>query len=327
MKNKLLIICGPTATGKTSLGVKLAKKFNGEIVSADSRQVYKGMDIATGKDLPKKANFKKLNSELGLRDYRYDIGYYLFDQIPVWLLDAAKPDQLFTVADYFYLVWAIIKDIWRRKKLPIIVGGTGFYLKAATEGLDTMGIAPDWLLRKELQNFTVFQLQEFLNKVDREKLKKMNQSDRVNPRRLIRALEIALHRKRKSKKKNDYKIPDFDAFWVGLGLSFPQLYKRIDERIELQFKQGTKKEVEKLVSEGYSWELPSMTAMGYGEWRDFFEGKKGEEEIIERWKYNEHGYARRQVMWFKKMPQIKWFDIQNKDWELEVEKFVKDWYS
>lgn len=328
MRNKILIICGPTATGKTSLGIKLAKKFNGEIISADSRQVYKGMDISTGKDLPKNPSFTKMNTELGLRDYKFDVGYYVFENVPVWLLDLAKPNQKFTVADYYDLAWKIIKKTWQKGKLPIFVGGTGFYLKAVTEGIDTLGIEPDWLLRKELQDFTVEEMQKMLKKVSLEKFKQMNSSDRQNPRRLMRALEVSLHYKRnKGESLPKIERPAVNKLTIGLKLASEELYKRIDKRINFQIKEGAIKELEELVKQGYDWNLPSMTAMGYGEWKNFYEGKKSEEETIKVWKFDEHGYARRQMIWFKKMAEAEWIDIGEKDWELKVEKKVNDWYS
>ncbi|NCS99922.1 tRNA (adenosine(37)-N6)-dimethylallyltransferase MiaA, partial [Candidatus Parcubacteria bacterium] len=133
---KLLIICGPTATGKTRLGIELAKKFNGEIVSADSKQVYRGMDVGTGKDLP-------VSSKLQLSAQSFQLGYYEIKRVKVWLLDIVEPDYKFNVADYKKCADAIVEDIWKRKKLPIVVGGTGFYIKAIVDGIETMGVLPD----------------------------------------------------------------------------------------------------------------------------------------------------------------------------------------
>ena len=128
---KVLIICGPTGVGKTSLGIRLAKKYNGEIVSADSRQVYKGMDIGTGKDLNQ---FSIFNFQFSIKD-KYKIGYYEISGIKVWLYDVVDPDYKFNVADYLRCVESVIKDIWKRKKLPILAGGTGFYIKALVDGV------------------------------------------------------------------------------------------------------------------------------------------------------------------------------------------------
>lgn len=326
MRKKLLIICGPTAVGKTSLGIKLSKKCGGEIISADSRQFYKQMDIATGKDLPENSKFRIMSQEVNAEGKGFDIGYYLFDRIPIWLLDIVEPDRKFTVADFYKLAWEAIRDIWERGKLPILVGGTGFYIEALIKGLETMGIGPDWLLRKELQALPVSELQGLLKKVDAQRLKRMNDSDKKNPRRLIRAIEVGLHQKRNGKKESLCLIPKMDILNIGLKEALKDIYKKIDKRVEQQVKEGAKKEVQDLVKKGYSWDLPSMTAMGYREWRDFMEGKITEEKVIEKWKYNEHGYARRQMTWFRKMSGIKWFDIAKESWQIEVEKLVKAWY-
>src|SRR3989338_4426614 len=151
--NKLLIICGPTAIGKTELGIFLSRKFNGEIVSADSRQVYKGMDIITGKDLPVNSKFEIAqwapNSKLRVENQKLSVGYRLKDDIPIWLVDIVTPDYIFNVGEYALLVQKIIIDIWSRGKLPVVVGGTGFYIRAIIERIDTVIIPPDKSLRRD----------------------------------------------------------------------------------------------------------------------------------------------------------------------------------
>jgi tRNA dimethylallyltransferase len=320
--NKLLVICGPTATGKTGLGIKLAKKYNGELVSADSRQVYQGMDIITGKDRPKETR--------------------------IWLYDVAEPNQKFSVADYYDLAWKAINDIWKRGKLPILVGGTGFYLKAVLEGIGTMGIGPDWKLRSKLSNYQINELQIYLKKMDRKRWERMNESDRKNPRRLIRAIEIAMQVKSSHSKgiptgklkvqSDNSKFKSFDKLLIGLTAPLGVLYKRIDERVEERVKMGAEKELKRLIEKGYHWDNSVLgTTIGYQEWRDFFEGKASKEEVIQRWKYDEHKLARRQMTWFKKVlrhpstplrvkAQGKWFEIDKEGWQEEVEKLVGSWY-
>ncbi len=307
MKKKLLIICGPTATGKTKLGVDLAKKFDGEIVSADSRQVYRGMDIITGKDKP--------------------------EGIKIWLYDAAGPDQRFSVADYYELALKVVEDIWGRGKLPIVVGGTGFYIKALMEGIETMGIGPDWDLRSKLSNCQINELQIYLKKMDCERWEKMNESDRQNPRRLIRAIEIAQNSKSQtliSKQITNSKLqrPNVDYLTIGLTAPYKFLYERIDQRVDERVKMGAVEEIKKLLSEGYGWDNSVLgQTIGYQEWRDCFEGKANKEEAIQRWKFDEHGYSRRQMTWFKKIRDIHWSDVTKDDWREEVEKRIKAWYS
>lgn len=322
MKNKkILVICGPTATGKTSLGISLAQKLKGEIVSADSRQVYQGMNIATGKDLPEGSAF---NLKFSTEDKK--VGYYLFENIPVWLLDIIRPDVKFSVADYYELAWRVIDDIWKQGNLPIIVGGTGFYIKALLGGLDTMGIAPDWILREELKDSGAPQLRGLLLKISPERIKKMNDSDQQNPRRLMRAIEVELNQKRNGKIHTGLR-KEFEVLSLGLTDRLLNLYGKIDRRIEKQIKDGAEEEVKDLIKDEYSWDLPSMTAMGYREWREYFSGKKSRPETIKVWKYNEHGYARKQMTWFRKIRNVNWFDIGDPGWQERVEKLVQDWYS
>lgn len=345
--NKILVICGPTAAGKTALGTRLAKKFNGEILSADSRQVYTGMDIATGKDLPSNAKVKvkseklqiKIKSEQILKPYR-------FEGIPVWMLNVVRPNQEFSVAQYVELAEKVIKKILGRKKLPIIVGGTGFYIKALTGGLETLGIPPDWNLRKKLVDKKTDELFEMLARIDGEKVASLNTSDRKNPRRLIRAIEIALKNQKSPLRqgfKGQAKINPFDKLrvdteqgqsiknisdilFIGLTAPYNVLYKKVDERIGNQVEEGIK-EIRRLLGLGYGWDLPAMTAMGYGILRPYIEGREEKTQVVQQWKYKEHAYVRRQMTWFKKDQRINWFDITEKSWREKVEQLAKNWYN
>lgn len=319
--NKLLIICGPTATGKTALGIKIAKEFNGEIISADSRQTYKGMDIITGKDIEKsKVKSQKLK-------VKYEI-----KGVPIWGLDLVEPDEKFSVAHWVKFAKLVIKDIWRRKKLPIIVGGTGFWIKALTYGIESLGIEPDWELRKKLSKLSIEELQDYLRKTCLERMREMNDSDKNNPRRLIRAIEISIAASNKSQatRKKTCNLKPVTCSFLIIGLktkNYKSLYKRIDQRVEERVKQGAQREIEKLLKK-HSWENSALgTTIGYRQWRDFFESKKNLDEIVKRWKFSEHAYARRQMTWFKKEKKIKWFDIDKKNWQEKVVKEVKEWYS
>ena len=301
--NSLLIICGPTATGKTELAIKIAKKFNGELINADSRQVYKGMDIGTGKDLPSDAKFTKAPTA----DKRnFDIGYYLINKIPLWLLDIVSPDYNFNVADYQKLAWVVIKDIWQRKKLPILVGGTGLYIKALIDGIGTINIPLNQKLRNKLVKLSLEKLQKEIQNVNLEKWNQMNNSDKQNPRRLIRAIEIA---KQKKPSKLTLFDKNFNSLFIGLSAPNKILYERIDQRVEDRINSGMEKEIRTLLSLGYDWNFPSMSGIGYRLWRDYFNKKKTLKEIIQRWKFDEHSYSRRQQTWFKKDKRIKWFFI------------------
>jgi len=345
-RKKLLIICGPTATGKTALGINLAKKFGGEIVSADSRQVYKGMDIGTGKDIENeklKIKSEKLQSKIKKEiNERFNIGVYEIGNIPVWLLDIVSPDYRFSVADYVECANLVIKDIWKRKKLPILVGGTGFYIKAVIDGIETLGVKPDWELRKQLSKLAIEQLRKRLKDLDPERSRRMNESDRSNPRRLIRAIEIARSETSTPNVLMYRYIKTSDILLIGLKIPYKFLYQRIDKRVEERIKSGVEKEIRKLLNKGYNFENSVLrTTIGYQEWEPYYpnlkckiENLKLKEEIIKRWKFDEHGYARRQMTWFRKaLRQAQgekrrgyWFDIMDCDYQLKIEKLVKDWY-
>lgn len=307
-KKKLLIICGPTVTGKTELAIKLAKRFKGEIVSADSRQVYQGMDIGTGKDIDK----------------------FSIKKVPVWLLDVVRPDQEFSVAHFQKIASKLVKDIWQRNKLPIVAGGTGLYIKSLIEQIDTINIPPNKKLRIDLQDKTIRQLQERLKRLDLQGWRKMNNSDRQNPRRLIRAIEIGLvspkSKARNQKHKTKFKMDDLLV--IGLRTrDLKSLYERIDKRVEKRIKDGAEKEVNNLVKK-YSWGKSVLgTTIGYKEWRDYFEGKIDLTELIQSWKFAEHAYARRQLTWFNKQSDIFWLDIGGKDFDKETVGVVQRWYG
>jgi tRNA dimethylallyltransferase len=341
--NKLLVICGPTATGKTDLGIYLAKKFEGEIASADSRQVYKGMDIGTGKDLPVDSKYQvsrlpspggeAAGGQASIKYQKINLGYYLFNGVRAWLLDVVEPNQEFSVAHYVELAQKVMEDIWRRGKLPIVVGGTGFYIKGLIDGIETLGAEPDWELRIRLKDLPAQKLFDFLARLDATKAASMNVSDRQNPRRLIRAIEIA-SKNQKPKTKNLKPClagrrakTSANALFIGFKAPFKKLYQRIDKRVEERVRKGAEKEVKVLIKKGYSWDLPAMSAMGYREWQPYFEGKATKEEIIQKWKFAEHAYARRQLTWFRRDPRIRWFDISERSWKKGVEGLVKSWYN
>lgn len=266
--NKLLVICGPTATGKTALAAKLAQKFNGELVSADSRQIYRGMDICTGKDRP---------------------------DVPIWLYDVVAPDEEFSVHYWVRLASAAIVDIAKRNKLPIVVGGTGLYIHALLHPFDTIDIPPDKALRKKLQTLSIGDLQKMVKRSD------MNDSDWHNPRRLIRKIEIARSQPKSLQRES---LKAFDYLMIGLTAPLPTLYKRIDERFEQRLRQGMKEEIEILLKK-YGRGFPSMSAIGL----------------------NEHGYARRQLTWFKKQKGIQWFDVTDRQMPDKVVARVGAWYT
>ena len=297
---KILVVCGPTATGKTSLAVSLAEKFNGEIISADSRQVYQGLDIGTGKDKEKIS-------------------------VPVWLLDVISPKFQFSVFDWFKLAEKKITDIWKRGKLPIVVGGTGLYIKALVDGIGTLDISPDKRLRMELNKLGVKELQLRLKNLSPDVFNNLNHSDKNNPRRLIRKIEIVLS----GDKKDFANKGGVKADFLMVGLTAPRdvLYQRIDHRVKQRIESGLVDEIKGLLDRGIAWDNPGMNTLAYKEFKPFFEGKLSLEDAIERWKFNEHAYARRQLTWFKRDKRIRWFNLTGNALKRRVTRFVEKWYS
>lgn len=328
MKKKVLVVCGQTATGKTSLSIKLAKKFNGEIVTADSRQIYIGMDIITGKDIPDNSKFIIQNKKFGLKTNDYFVGYGYINNIPVWLVNICFPDRKFSVSHYHKYSSLAIKDIQQRNKLPIIVGGTGFYIKSLFEPIKTMGIKPDWQLRNYLQDYPIKKLQAELKRLDINRLKQMNESDSNNARRLIRAIEVASQNQKINSnfKKIKTKKETLEYLIIGLKAKKVCLYKKIDNRIEKRIKQGAEKEIAGLIAKYSKKNSILQNTIGYKQWLDFFAGKISKKEVLAKWRLAEYAYARRQLTWFKKQKNIFWVDINRSKWFDHVVKKVEEWY-
>ncbi len=282
---KLLVICGPTATGKTKLAFNLAKKFNGELISADSRMVYKHMDIGTGKDLNK---------------YEKILGY-----------DLVGPDEEFSVSNYLSFANQAIRKIYEQKKLPILVGGTGFYIKAVVDNPERINIPRNLNLRKKLSQKTARELFAILVKTNPVEALKLNSSDNKNPRRLIRLLEVLDYGK--TAHDGQKKINFDNVLWIGITCPLDILKERIEKRVDERVNASFEKEIEFLKRKGFWDKIPSKT-LGYKNWPN-----------IEKWKLEEFKYAKRQITWFKKEKRITWFDITKKGFEKDVENLVQKW--
>lgn len=319
MKNKLLIICGPTATGKTALGIEMAKKFNGDIISADSRQVYRGMDIGTGKDLEKDSKYAVVSNRLGF----YEIG-----GVRIFGYDLVDPTEEFSISQYLVFAEKAKKEILDSNKTPIIVGGTGFYIKALTDGVSTIDVPRNEELRTQLNNKSVAVLYESLSVIDPIKAASMNSSDNKNPRRLIRAIEIAQytidHPVKLDKSKIEIKN---DILFIGLKAPKEIVGEYIEKRIDKRVTDGIKEEIQKLLSSGVGWHNQSMYSLGYRQYRDYFEGDVDEKNVIEEWLKEERKYAARQMVWFKKENRINWFDVTEPGYQKKVENMIEKWHN
>lgn len=310
---KLLAILGPTATGKTDLALNLAEKFNGELVSCDSRQVYKDLDIGTGKYPSKKYKIEKRN------------GFWEIGSNRVWMYDVVNLKKQYTVANYVRDANKIIEDIYKRDKLPIIIGGTGFYFKALLKGLPNLSIPIDIKLRKKLQKLSKDELQKKLQEISAERWKALNQSDRQNPRRLVRAIELSLVKPKIQKKLDKQKT---NALKIGLTARRNILYKKADEGVIKRINSGMVEEARKLQSMGLGLQRMRRLGLEYGILADFLEDKiKTKEDLIKIMQGEIHGFIRRQLTWFKRDIEINWFDINMSDYQARIEKLILDWYN
>ncbi|MFA6446138.1 MAG: tRNA (adenosine(37)-N6)-dimethylallyltransferase MiaA [Candidatus Paceibacterota bacterium] len=278
MKPKILVIIGPTAVGKSDLAVELAKKFNGEIISADSRQVYRGMDIGSGKITK--------NEMKG---------------IPHHLLNVANPKQTYTVAKYQNDAMRAVKDIISRGKLPIVCGGTGFYIQALVDGIILPDVPPNAKLRKTLEKKSVVELYKILQKLDPIRAKNI---DKANPRRLVRAIEIAKALGTIPPISKDNSL--FNPLFIGLTLPKEKLQKNIEKRYDKRIKKGMAQEVKRLHSSGLSWKRLESFGLEYRVIAQFLQDKISKDEMRQRIITESMQYAKRQMQWWKKDQRIKW---------------------
>ena len=326
--NKIVVILGPTASGKTSLSIKLAKKFNGEVVSADSRQVYKGMDIGTGKVTKKE-----------------------MASIPHYLLDVASPNARFTVAQFQKLAKKALKKIHKKGKLPFLVGGTGFYIQAVVDNLSLPKVKPDWKLRKNLEKLSNEELFKKLKKLDPKRAKSI---DRHNPRRLIRAIEIIL-KTGKPVPSLEHQTPDvccsrhrvsdgFDILIIGVKKSPKELKELIKKRLLKRLRNNPPatlckracsrsdaggemvNEVKKLHKKGVSWKRLEEFGLEYRYIALYLQNKLTYDEMAEKLEKEIWHYAKRQITWFKKDKRIKWVGSYKETAQI-IDKFINRLYD
>lgn len=312
---KLLVILGPTATGKTNLALILAKKFNGEIVSCDSRQVYKNLNIGSGK-------------HIGEEDVEKHNGYWVISKIPVWMFDVAEINTQYTVSDYVSKARSVISQITKKGKLPIIVGGSGLYLKALLEGLPNLSVPIDQDLRESLLGMTLDKLQGKLKNLSAKKWEEMNDSDRKNPRRLLRYIELIYMSPYKDTrlKVKGLKL-EYEILKIGLTAPRDILYKKVDLNILKRLDNGMLEEVKGLLDKSVPPSRLESLGLEYKVLTEFILEKfKGKKDLVRILQGKIHGYVRRQQTWFKKEKDIFWFDITDQFFLGKVEKKVSKWY-
>jgi tRNA dimethylallyltransferase len=308
MFNKLLVISGPTATGKTDLAVKIAKKYNGELVSGDSCQIYKGMDIGTGKDQP--------------------------EETPIHLINLVTPDQKISVADFQRIGFQTIKEIQSRGKLPILVGCSGFYIDSLINpNYTTFSVKPHKIWRFISKLCSVKTLQKIYKFFDKNSFLKLNHSDVNNHYRLTRKIEIKLFQSKLPTLSREGLGKGFDLLHLSLTAPMDFLYQRIDARVQKRIDIGFLDEIEKLLQK-YKWTNPGMQIAAYQCLRPYFENNVETHDrtsllkrCLQSWSYAEHSDARRQSCWFKTKSNAIYFDITQKSFESKIFKLIAKWYT
>ncbi|MBT3865256.1 tRNA (adenosine(37)-N6)-dimethylallyltransferase MiaA [Candidatus Peregrinibacteria bacterium] len=287
-KTPLIVLLGPTASGKTSLSLKIAKEINGEIISTDSRQIYKGLEI--GSDI------------LAPEDQ---------EGIPHHMMAISTPDKEISLAEYKDLAIAQIEEIYKRKHVPMLVGGTGLYISSIIEGYDVPKVPADKAFRAKIQEEADEQgtlyIHKRLAKIDPEAAKKIHPN---NLRYVIRALEINLKtgKNKADQKSSTATTPPFDTFMIGIDWPREELYDRVDQRVEIQLKRGLVEEAKKLLEQNYDEELPAMSSLGAKEFFPFLSGEATLEECVAQLKQNTRNYAKRQMTWFRKYKDVHWLN-------------------
>ena len=287
--NRLLAIVGPTGVGKSNLALRLAQTFDGEIVSADSRQIYRYMDIGTAKPSPE---------ERALVTHH--------------LIDIASPDEDFSLAQYQRLAYRAIEDIQRRNKLALVVGGSGQYVWSVLEGWGIPQVAPDPEFRHSLEEKAASggedELYEELTSVDPVAAQRI---DPRNVRRTIRALEVYSETETPFSRLQRKEAPPFNTLIIGLTADREELYRRIDLRVDEMIERGLVDEVKRLVNRGFNFNLTAMSGIGYKQIGMFLRGELILAGAIQQIKFETHRLVRQQYTWFRLQDdRIKWFDIQ-----------------
>lgn len=329
-KAKLIVVLGPTACGKTKLAAELAAKFNGEIVSADSRQVYRGMDIGTGKDLDDyivrsiKSKVHKVESQ---KEIATPPGAARSDKnvrVPYHLIDVVSPQTVFHAAKYQKMAYSAIDDILNREKTPFLVGGTGLYIDAVVKGYCFLKNqenkkTKNQVIRKRLDKLSLDQLLVRLKKIDPATYKIIDQKNR---RRVQRALEIYEETGQPKSARKPNQKPPYEILFLGVNYPLAEIYRRIDDRLEKRIKEGMIDEVKRLKKQGVSWKRLESFGLEYRRTAQYLHQKISRAELIDYLKNDIHHFAKRQMTWFRRNKNVIWLKHE-KEAENLVKKFLR----
>jgi tRNA dimethylallyltransferase len=310
----LIVILGPTASGKTEVGLRLAKKYDGEIVNADSRQIYEDMLIGTGSPVETK-NEKRKTKNCNLKCKNNFLKPAIINNIPHHFFHFIEPNHKFSVAEYKSLAVDIIHDIHKRNKIPILVGGTGLYISAIVDNLKIPKAAPNNKIRNKLEKHTNKYLFGKLQKIDPKSAGIIGEN---NKRKLIRALEVFEITGKPFSAQQIKGEPLFNTLQIGIKTDREKLYKNIDKRVDEMMKIGLVEETKKLRKK-HSFDLSAMSGIGYFEIEQYLKKIISLDEAIQKMKYRTHHYARRQMTWFKRDERIRWVGSYR-----ETEKLIRE---
>jgi tRNA dimethylallyltransferase len=301
----LLAIVGPTASGKTGLALDLAQRFGGEIISADSRQIYRLMDIGTAKPSPEERA-----------------------RVPHHVLDVVWPDEPYTLAQYQADANRAIARVWARGKLPLLVGGTGLYVRAVVDGLAIPAVPPQPALRAQLEAEAAERgpaaLHARLATLDPAAAASIDPS---NVRRLVRAIEVCMATGRPISEQQGARPTPYRTLLLGLNTERARLYAWADQRVDGMLAAGLTAEVEGLVARGYAWDLPAMSSLGYREVGTYLRGEMTLDQATARMKLATHAYIRRQLTWFRPDERICWLDAGEAALPEQAGHLVMDWQA
>lgn len=297
---KVIVIVGPTGVGKSKLAVSLAKKWNGEVISGDSMQVYKEMSIGTAKITEEE-----------------------MQGVPHYLVHDRSYKDAYHVKIFQEQARSFIEEMSHRNQLPIICGGTGLYIKAVLYDYVFHDQEEDPQYLGFLQERSNEQLYAMLKLVDKGALDTIHQNNR---QRMIRALMIAHSGKKKSAIIAQQKQEElYDTFVIGLTMERELLYEQINLRVDQMMEDGLLEEIKTIVTEEAIWDLQSMQGIGYKEWKGYFHNEKSKEECIELIKKNSRNFAKRQYTWFKNQMSVHWYDVKEKDWQQALQQDIEAW--